>query len=382
MPKTKVVIASVCARPYVVSLRQAGYEVIAIDVFKDIEIQKLTNDCYQVKLSNDGFDELAFKAVLNQIDWSEVIGFVYGSGFESVPELLNEVARYTQLLGNQASVCQQVKSIPTFFDELASLNLAYPIVSYQAIQNKQTWLEKSITGSGGVHIQMANAHVAPNAGCYYQQWQAGESISVLFLADGKNAQLIGFNQQFLAASEAQPYRFGGAVSHVSLANEVQQQLLHAISCITQAFGLVGLNSLDVIVDHKKVYVLEINPRLSATIALYEARQPKQSLVAWHIAACYGDMPPVELAQHSMACAVLYADQRMRVSTDFAWPAWVVDIPQAGEVIEVGAPICTIMAKGEHHVAAKGLLQHRKNVCLENIKTMYLYHEFETEEPVC
>jgi uncharacterized protein len=382
MSKNTVLVASVCARPYVISLLQAGYQVLAIDIFKDVEIQKLTKHCYQVKLNNSGFDKLAFKAVLNQIDWSEVIGFVYGSGFESAPELLNEVARYTKLLGNPESVCQRVKSIPNFFELLDDLNLVYPAVSYQALQNNQAWLEKSITGSGGMHIQMANAHVVPKEGCYYQQWQAGESVSVLFLADGKSAQLIGFNQQFVAESKAQPYRFGGSVSHVSLAKEVQQQLLHAISCLTQTLGLIGLNSLDVIVKHEKVYVLEINPRLSATIALYEASQPKQSLLAWHIAACNGDMPTVEVAQNSMACAILYAEQRMQISADFTWPAWVVDVPEAGLVIEVDAPICTITAMGKDHDAAKELLKHHIDVCLQNIKTMYQHCEIETEEPVC
>ena len=382
MSKNTILVASVCARPYVISLLQAGYQVFAIDAFKDYEIQELTKYCYQVKLNDGGFDGLAFKSILSQIDWSEVIGFVYGSGFESAPELLNEVARYTKVLGNQASVCQRVKSIPIFFELLSDLNLAYPTVSYQALQDNHAWLEKSITGSGGLHIQMANAHVAPKTGCYYQQWQAGESVSVLFLADGKSAQLIGFNQQFVAASKAQPYRFGGAVSHLSLVKELQQQLLNAISCVTQALGLIGLNSLDVIVDHEKVYVLEINPRLSATIALYEASHPKQSLLAWHIAACNGDMPPVEVAKHSMACAILYAEQRTQISANFIWPAWVVDIPEAGVVIEVDAPICTVTAMDKHHDAANELLKNRIDVCLQNIKTMHQYNEIETEEPVC
>ena len=59
--------------------------------------------------------------------------------------------------------------------------------------------------------------------------------------------------------------------------------------VTEAFGLVGLNGIDFVLREGEPYVLEINPRYSASMELIE-RGGRLSVFEAHVAACGGDLP--------------------------------------------------------------------------------------------
>lgn len=360
MTKNTVVVASVSARPYVQSLSEAGYQVIAIDCFKDVEIQCIAKQSYYLTLNNGGFDGVGLERILRQIDWQSVMGFVYGSGFDAAPDLLDLVATYTVILGNTSEVCKKLKSAPSFFDLMRSLGIVFPAVCYQALTDAHDWLEKRIDGAGGVHIHAASVGITPKQNFYYQKRCDGIPVSVLFLADGKRAKIVGFNRLYIDGDAHTPYRFGGAVSNIVLPSIVQKKFAAYVGAITQAVGLRGLNSLDAILLDDELYVLEINPRLSATIALYQpfSTDRQQSVLAWHIAAAQGNMPEVSVFPHAMAQRIIYAIEDVDIDANIEWPAWVSDIPATGSNIKIGAPICSVTASADSSEAAEALVTAR------------------------
>ncbi len=98
-------------------------------------------------------------------------------------------------------------------------------------------------------------------------------------------------------------------------------------------------------------MLEINPRLSASVGLYAAK--RGNLFASHVAAFLGpltDWPVVD--QQSRAMQIIYANQVAKVPLDMDWPEYVCDIPQTNSVIPKGMPICSVTAEARTAKLAK------------------------------
>lgn len=352
MPKKpgfkKLVIAATSARGYAQAAVSSGYEVVTLDAFADADTQRIARQAFKLKMHAQGVDAEDFKRILAQISLDEVDGFLYGSLFDAQPELLSWVAARVPLLGNMPEVLEQVKGFG-FFKLLDELNITHPEVRLDVPEDAASWLSKKLGGSGGTHIKPANQGEAGGyfQKIYYQKKMAGKPVSMLFVAEGKMAQLIGFNQQFVAPTADMLYRFAGAVSGIDLPALAQQQFGLAAQQLTATMGLRGINSLDAILDGETLWILELNPRLSATFHLYP------NLFAAHMQGCTGNLTGFSLQQApAKAQLILYADDAVEIPIDFVWPDWVADIPsvvdKASSVkIAQNAPVCTVLAEAEN-----------------------------------
>jgi uncharacterized protein len=353
--KSQIIIAAIASRAYVQAAVNAGFEVIAVDAFCDVDTQKLAKQTIRVDTQNSSFQAESFYQALSQIDCTHVLGIAIGAGFEAVLELL-EALPLDEIphLFNAPSTIKVVKNPTIFFDFLDSIHSPHPVTQLSRPANTLGWLQKQIGGSGGAHIKPAlPLDLAEKLPVYYQQQCVGEPHGCLFLADGSHAQVIGFHQQWCAPTSTQPYRFGGAVSHAQLPNEVAEKIESYVQAITRHFGLCGINSLDFLLQNNDLSILEVNPRLSASLQLYSAK--KGNLFAAHVQACLGqaiDWPTVD--KKSRAMQVVYANKTAHVPAEMDWPDWVCDIPQPNSEIAAGAPICTVLAD-----ARSAKLAHKK-----------------------
>ncbi len=371
MAKT-LIIAATSARGYVQAAVACGYEVIALDAFIDVETRAVAKQALKLNFDDFALDETYFKQlfseIVSSINLAEVEGFLYGSLFDGCPGVLDWVANQLPVIGNSADVLKQAKDF-SFFALLDSLNIAHPEVRLNLpnLPEKSlpgNWLTKQIGGCGGVHIQPADLKVTPDYDktyfqqAYFQEKLAGTPISMLFVADGNTAQLIGFNQQLTAPTKSLPYRFAGAVSNVALQPSIHEVFEHAAQKLASALHLRGICSLDAIVDGEDVWVLELNPRLSATFHLYE------NLLPLHLHGCAGHLPNVSAKTNiSHAQLILYADEALGIPKSFVWPHWVADMPTTGSdassvKIDQEMPICSVLASGESAGLAHNLLMQR------------------------
>ncbi|WP_148207851.1 ATP-grasp domain-containing protein [Methylotenera mobilis] len=328
-----------------------------------------------VKHDAFGFDAEDLLQTLNALDVENLdgglqlcqfAGVVYGSGFEAQPDLLQKVAALIPVVGNAPATLASAKDMNVFFAVMQKLNIQHPETFEQlpADVDLDLYVSKLSGGSGGVHIKpAASTPGRALAHHYFQRKLAGMPVSLLFIANGTDVEVVGFNEQWICASAQLPFRYGGAVSHAVLSAKVQQQLLDAARQLTLAFGLLGLNSLDAIVHQtgtgvEQVYVLEINPRLSATIDLYDNGGV---LFERHVQACmHRRLAGVYAWQHeyktvSKAHAIVYADIDVTLNTEMVWPDWVTDTPvqlDAPLKIVAGAPVCSVLAYADSADAAK------------------------------
>ena len=357
--KPQIIIAAISSRAYVQAAVDAGFEVIALDTFGDADTQRLALQTFKVDTLNGNFHTQAFNAVLAQIDCSHVIGICIGAGFEAIPELLAKIASTViRPLYNAFNVIHSVKDPTIFFEFLSRIGASHPATQLMRPSNTNGWLKKQIGGSGGAHIKPAlPLNFVENIPVYYQRICAGVPHGCLFLADGNHAQVVGVHQQWCAPTTTQPYRFGGAVSHAEIAEDIAIKIDFYVQEITRHFGLRGLNSLDFILHGNAIYLLEINPRLSASLQLYSAK--KGNLFAAHVQACLGKLkhwPIVE--KQARAMQVVYANKTAYVPMAMDWPDWVVDVPQPSSEIAAGAPICTVLAEARSAKMARKKLMQR------------------------
>lgn len=356
--KPKIIIAAISSRAYVKSAVDAGFEVFSIDTFCDVDMQKLASDTRKININEYGFVAEELLKILDELDLNQFTGLCYGAGFEAQPQLLLEIAKRLPVLGNSAETLRHCKN-PQFFLELChAFEMPTPVTSFKRPFGSAGWVSKQMGASGGVHIKpLLPLDLPMSIPVYYQKITDGTPISCLFLADSVHAEVIGFSEQWCAPTVISPYRYGGAVSHATLSPFCKKTITDFIQAISFKLGLRGINSVDFLVDGEKIYALEINPRLSATLDLYMAK--RDNYFASHIEACSVQLlnwPSVKGI--SRAHQIVYASKTVNVPASMDWPEWVCDIPQLNSTIEAGMPICTVTAEARTAWQAKQEVQAR------------------------
>ncbi len=224
------------------------------------------------------------------------------------------------------------------------------------------WLAKGRGGSGGGHIKPAAQAV--RGAIYYQRTVPGIPISALFISDGANAKIIGFSSQWTLPTVDKPYRYGGAAQPATLAPDVAASLTAAVGRLAAAVALVGLNSVDFLVDDKRFWLVDINPRPGATLDIFEFEARQGSLFFLHMSACAGKLLPTPHSDGSAkAAAIVYAENDIGSVPSLAWPHWTADRPRSGSMIKAGEPLCTIYASGSDVTAARALTDERRKLVL-------------------
>jgi len=109
------------------------------------------------------------------------------------------------------------------------------------------------------------------------------------------------------------------------------------------FGVRGAFGVDAVWDGRHVWVLEVNPRPPGSLELFGPGCFEE-----HVRGARGVGLPGAGAPAATRCAkvklVLYADRTVRAPDPGWWPAGLVrDIPQPGETITRGAPVCTLIS---------------------------------------
>ena len=360
-----ILIIALSGRALAQAARRAGTEVVVADFFGDVDTCALA-PWYRLPGSLDGGIDGAELLALVRALGEGIDGIVYGAGFEADPALLGELARIAPLIGNPWETVAAVKDPVGFAELLRRLGLPHPEVA--ALPRPDTrWLRKRRGGSGGTHIEQAMAGRAADGDHYFQAMAPGNPVSSLFAANGRAARVIGFSEQWAAPTATRPFRYGGCAGPVHLAPQLATEIESACQAITDAAGLVGLNSLDMLVTGDAFTILEVNPRPGATLDIFDGPSGS-SLWECHINAVRGELPaPAAVnASGARAAAIAYADQARYVPTSFIWESGIADIPAPESRIPAGAPVCTVIAAGPDTGAARALAEERATTVLAQL----------------
>jgi uncharacterized protein len=356
---TSVLIAAVSGRALAASARRGGYVPLVADFFADQDTVALAHA--HVRLKTDlarGMDADELLDALEALAASKrPAGTVCGTGFEDRPELLARVAQRWGLLGNSPETVARMKDPLAFAALCAECGIPHPQTSLIRPADPAGWLAKRRGGAGGTHVTTAANSAADGKPAYFQRRVDGTPVSALVLAAGHRVMVLGFSSQWPAPLPDCPFRYGGAVRPAVLPAAMADALTDAVQRLAAAVPLVGLNSVDFLLDADAFWLLEINPRPGATLDIFEPAET--SLFALHMAASRGLLPsrPPTLAG-AAAAAIAYAPHDLASVPAMDWPDWTADRQNAGTAVQAGQPVCTVLATASTAAEARELVEQR------------------------
>ncbi|HKQ25520.1 MAG TPA: ATP-grasp domain-containing protein [Burkholderiales bacterium] len=362
-----LLLVSASGRALAQSAARAGVRAVVLDLFNDLDVRAVAVASRRVAAPNGKFDSRQLIAAAQELCPPETCsGLVYGSGFEGRTRLLKRLSNGRTLFGNPPDTVAALKDPARFFPLLDRLGIAHPDIRLEPPADVAGWLVKRNGGAGGRHVRKARQQHRANAQRYFQRFQPGRTLSVLFAADGHHARVVGFNEQWTAGvPHGAPYCYGGAVSQPPLPRQTQRRIAGLLDDLVQVFGLVGLNGLDFILAGETPSVLEINPRPTATIDLYDV-DIGGGMLALHLRACRGELPDIPVVNIARAHAIVYAAVALRVPVRIEWPEWCTDLPESGSVIPMGAPVCSVHAAAATSAGARELVLARRSRMEESL----------------
>ncbi len=327
------------ARLLAQSASQAGYTVWLADCFLDTD----TPAQRKLKLPPlSSLDATELSEALTNLTQNQPCLLIYGSGIEYCPSLLNALPDTITLIGNNTDTLHLFNSPKHFFKLLTDLKLPFPQTSLTAPQrNQQEWLIKPNHSLGGQNISTFDEKEVSDA-CYFQTKINGISGSILFVTNQNDTRILSINEQL---AEQNNFVLAGIEAPLKISDANLTRLTTAVSQLIQATQLKGINSLDFIIDdNDDLFILEVNPRPSASMALVDK---EIDLINLHLAGCSNEtLPDISIHQQRQAYRgfyYLFSPQQLTIKAGIEWPSYCSDIPPVDTIIEQGQPICSFFA---------------------------------------
>ena len=292
---------------------------------------------------------------------------MYTGGLENHPRLIDEIARKHPLWGNPSDVLMRVRD-PFFVAGLLAKNgLKRPEASRSPMGAPA--LKKPLKGAGGLNIRVAQVDDREADGAYFQEYISGPPHSVIYCCSRKGSELLGVTQQLIGERWlfAKPFQYAGNVGPVRLSANADKSLQLLGALLHTECGMRGLVGVDFILQDDHPWVVEINPRYTASVEVLEHATGLKSL-DYHRAAFepYEHLPVSKPAGSCIGKAILFAPCRLKfplqgpwdqIRDSFTCPLFA-DIPGQGEIIEEGWPILTFFVKASTPEECRTTLQQR------------------------
>lgn len=352
----RYLVISLSARALAGSLSTAGFSVAAIDLYGDQDLCQIPNlDNYQ-KIPI--FDTPNLLHAINKINKKTPCNYlIYGGGIESCPDLLDQLPDAMTLSGNPSDILNVINHPETFFRLLDQLSIPHPETIYHPPATTRGWLIKQPNSFGGAGVSDYNSDQIISSPCYFQRFISGRVCSVVFVANGKEAKVFGYNEIWTESNTS--FKFSGAMTWPDFPVNLSHDVDRFLQLLTGHLELVGLCGMDFIIDdQERIQVIEINPRPTATFELHDQNH---ELIQQHIHVCQSaDFLSVRKNRLDdiFARQVYYAEKNLTIDSAIQWPQWTADLPCAGQVIKTNEPVCTIYTHGENSRDTQKLLRER------------------------
>ncbi|QVL30872.1 ATP-grasp domain-containing protein [Telmatocola sphagniphila] len=350
-----LIVIGASARAAAQSARRVGREVFAIDLFGDTDLQRIATTRV---LSFEEYPN-GFLDALNSFPKAPLI---YTGGLENHPDVVDRLALQRPLYGNAGESLRIVRD-PFFLSRiLRKYNLPALELAETAQPGKRNWLKKPKGKSAGMGIhQVAGTEIAAHPDYYFQEFCPGEPHSAIFLAHPRETRLLALNRQLIGTSwlGASGFLYAGNIGPLPVNEELKRQLQAMGDAVAHECGLRGLFGIDFLLHQEQAYLVEVNPRYTAAVELYE-RVTDYPLLRDHLACFEKGQISAELANGKMVegKAILYA------RVDFPFPhgreldaSWA-DLPRAGQPQKAGWPVCMRFASGADAAEVLKKLQQR------------------------
>jgi uncharacterized protein len=368
-PPEPILLVAVSARMLAELATRAGYQVVALDHFGDLDLQL---QCRSLSILRDLGGRGGMKTLVDAAEDVEAPAVVYGAGLENRPDLVARLTADRTLLGNAPETLERVRDPHVLGRLLRAACFAAPETrspeDAPGADPRREWLRKPARGGGGRGIRpWRGGALKPRE--IVQERVAGLSCSVAAVADGRDAAMLGLSEQLAGRDELGAARFTwcGNLVPPRLPPGERAGLLDEAAAIcafvAREFGLRGLFGVDLVWDGRRAWVLEVNPRPTASL---EAIDEVYGISAFraHVEACAGTLPdaaPGAVWPDGRAAGkgIVFARRDVNAADTRAWlTEGIRDVPHPGEPIGAGHPICTVPARDSTPEAALAALDRR------------------------
>jgi len=363
-----ILLVSVSARMLAELAVRAGHDVVALDRFGDLDLQRL---CPSVSVLRDLGGRGGMTALVDAAEEIPAPSVIYGAGLENKPDLVARLATGRRLLGCPREAVERVRDPATLGASLRAAGLAYPSTfgardAPRRAERSRRWLRKPLRSGGGRGVRGWRGG-ALEGEVVVQEHISGLACSAAAVADGRSATLLGVSEQLIGRRGfgARGYAWCGNLLPPRLGEAQRRALAGAARTICAhlalAFGLRGLFGVDLVWDGERAWVIEVNPRPTGSLECVEAAHDV-GVFAAHLEGCAGRLPsvvPAHAPHRAAGKAILFATRDVRVGDTRGWPTrGIRDVPHPRERIAAGHPVCTLVSVQESPDAVLADLEAR------------------------
>jgi predicted ATP-grasp superfamily ATP-dependent carboligase len=357
IPAPRLLIVGGSVRAAAASAVRAGLSPLCVDRFGDEDLRRLAKI---VAVQDDLRKTIPALEALPPTPW------MFTGPLENNRRLIAAISRKHPLLGNHTNVLRRVRD--PFWVEATLRTAGLPTLEHRPMANPPSldgrWLLKPRYGGGGCGIAPWIGQALPrHTPCYFQERRHGVDLAALFVAGPKRVELVGICEQLIGTSAQAPQEFGyaGSIGPVRMTERVRDQLQQIGVVLANGAGLRGLFGVDFILEDGVPWLVEVNPRYTASVEVVE-RATGRTLMAEHVATCSSNFAgPLETSSCQRRSHLLVGKQIVFAPHDLTIPCdtppwnsldalddnpWLADIPAPGSRITRGWPICTVFAEAE------------------------------------
>lgn len=359
-----VLLLGASTRAMAFSAIRAGLRPSCIDLFADVDLKAVAS------VESISPAEYPLGLIERTRQYPTTLPVIYTGGLENHPAVYEEIAQERPVWGYVHPDPMQGKSVrnPEYLDNIARGQ------GYQRPRHGQPrtgWLVKPRAGAGGRGIRPWKGEaLAPTH--FAEEYLEGISYSAVYVRVGLQVQLLGITRQLVGevfVNAPTPFTYCGSIGPARLDEDQIRQLDRLGKVLVNADGyLQGIFGIDFILHDEEVYLIEVNPRYTASVELLELAMG-YSLLGLHCQAFGRELvstgrPPTSRIYGKAIC---YASTNCVMPADNTWlpvtiDPWLLptcaDIPAAGTVFKTGEPVITLYAEGENEREVWLRLQER------------------------
>ncbi len=398
---SRILIVAASARPWIRSAEIAGFHVTAFDFFRDwdsvgVEGQQGSSSRGRLGVTRsrhvgrlERFEDLLNHKNLDLISNCDYA--IFAGGVENHPAIIEALAPGVEILGAEGLQLARISDTLKLLTRLEELGYQVPESSsrLEDTADPKKWLKKSFRSSSGLGIRQASEEDVglEDNSYYFQRKLPGESFSGIFISVPQNkpgvcAALVGWTRQLINEHwcGAGEFRYCGSIGPLSINKTLKTKIEAIGQVVAEEYGITGAWGIDFLVDGSEVWPVDFNIRLTASMELFDganedADVPFRSIIELHARACLGKLDMAQLQRSNdqfgfksdyclgksivffAGVAPLQITEKVHRKLASQWVLiddlrpggfGLADIPNIGEWVKPGQPICTILAKELPH----------------------------------
>ncbi|MFL2870793.1 MAG: ATP-grasp domain-containing protein [Pirellulaceae bacterium] len=347
LSSSEILILGACVRPCATIAAAAGYQVTAIDLFNDLD----TRAASKSSIKADQYPDQLFRIA----ESSKTNYWLYAGSLENYPEQIAQLASKKTLLGNNQDVIHKCRS-PEFICKVAqdaSWNYPGSELTNTGYINSgpPIWLSKPRLSAAGQGVQVSRTKPPANPDRLVQLFIPGPTYGAACISNGSETQILGVTRHLRMSRRLGTARFQycGSVGPMLVAEPLNTAISTMANEIALRCSIVGLFGLDFKVWDNQLWLLEINPRFTASMDLL-SNGADTNIIQQHIDACHNkpltQMPNSHRFETIKTRAILFAKSPTRFISSCNTLDYLADIPDNNALINVGNPICSVYGRGK------------------------------------